>query len=96
MSWQLARRSIAVACFLAMLATAPMAVANIPEAAPSPDLGLRVKSLPGDTVPGPSRKQGTYTARVLIDTQVRRQPGKSGVVWRARTRTDWSSSPQWV
>ncbi|MGB0119786.1 MAG: L,D-transpeptidase [Solirubrobacterales bacterium] len=50
--------------------------------------------MPGDTVPRPSRKKGTYTARILIDTQVRRKPGKSGVVWRARTRTKWSSSSQ--
>ncbi len=43
---------------------------------------------------GPSRKTGTYTARILVGTAVRHRPGGKAVKWYARTRTKWSGNGQ--
>ncbi len=67
------------------------------EALPLPegvDRGVSVSSLPSKRVPGPSRKAGTYTARILIGTAVRHRPGGRSVRWYARTRTKWSGNGQ--
>jgi lipoprotein-anchoring transpeptidase ErfK/SrfK len=56
------------------------------------DLGIRISSLPREEVPGPSKKSGTYTARILIATAVRSRPGGGRVVWRARGTSRWSGT----
>lgn len=58
------------------------------------DPGVRVSSLPRSRVPGPSRKVGTYSARILIGTAVRGRPGSKSTRWYARTRTKWSGNGQ--
>ena len=97
--------AIPLALGLAMPAAA-VAASDLPEqqrspvvAAPAPpdevaDRGVKVSSLPRNTVPGPSRKTGTYTARILIGTAVRHRPGGKAVKWYARTRTKWSGNGQ--
>jgi lipoprotein-anchoring transpeptidase ErfK/SrfK len=63
-------------------------------ALPAQDLGLRMASLPQQRVSPPSKKQGTYTARILVNTAVRARPGGKAVKWVARVRTKWSGSGQ--
>lgn len=58
------------------------------------DRGIQIPNLSTQSVPAPSRKGGTYTARLLIGTAVRRRPGRPGTVWFARTWTKWSGSGQ--
>lgn len=65
-----------------------------PGPAHAADLGLRIASLPAQKVPAPSRGTGTFTARILVATAVRRQPGSGAVRWVARARTKWSGSGQ--
>lgn len=57
------------------------------------EAGAAAASLRRRRVPGPSRKGGTYTARILIKTGVRRAPGGKGI-WVARTWTKWSGGAQ--
>ncbi|MBN8867263.1 MAG: L,D-transpeptidase [Solirubrobacterales bacterium] len=56
--------------------------------------GIEVSSLPERKVPGPSRSTGTYTARILVTTPIRRRPGKPATEWLARTTTKWSGDSQ--
>ncbi len=63
-------------------------------AAGLPGSGVRISSLPGKSVPGPSKKGGTYSARVVVGTAVRRRPGGKSKVWYASGRTNWSKSEQ--
>ncbi|HTU14733.1 MAG TPA: L,D-transpeptidase [Solirubrobacterales bacterium] len=58
------------------------------------DLGVRISSLPDRRVPGPSERGGTYTARILIGTAVRRRPGRAATEWYAGIRTKWSGASQ--
>ena len=71
-----------------------MAAEPSPATADEVDPGVRVSSLPSNRVPGPSRKTGTYSARVLIGTAVRKRPGKESTRWYASTRTKWSGNGQ--
>lgn len=57
------------------------------------DRGIHVSSLPRNRVPGPSRKGGTYTARILIRTAVRRSPGGKPF-WVAKAFAKWSGGTQ--
>lgn len=57
------------------------------------DRGIRASSLFKRRVPGPSRKGGTYIARILIKTGVQRRPRGKGI-WIARTWTKWSGGAQ--
>ncbi len=72
----------------------PPAVVEPALPAADADRGVRVSSLPSKRVPGPSRKTGTYTARILIGTAIRHRPGGKSVRWYARTRTKWSGNGQ--
>lgn len=66
-------------------------------AGPAGDLpghDVSVSSLPGNSVPPPSKKGGTYTARILIGTAVRRRPGGKSTIWYASGETRWSGSEQ--
>ncbi len=56
--------------------------------------GVRISSLPGKSVPRPSKARGTYTALVLSSTAVRRRPAGKAVAWRAKGTTRWSGSEQ--
>jgi len=56
--------------------------------------GIEISSLPSQRVPGPSQTDGTYTARIVVATAVRRRPGGSAVKWVARTKTKWSGGGQ--
>jgi len=58
------------------------------------DLGVHISSLPERRVPGPSEFGGTYTARILIGTAVRRRPGHGATKWYAGITTKWSGSAQ--
>lgn len=78
----------------ALSVAAPAQVAEPVPPAEGIDRGVRVSGLPKKRVPGPSRKTGTYTARILIGTAVRHRPGGSSVRWYARTRTKWSGNGQ--
>lgn len=60
----------------------------------SVNLGLRIASLHSQEVPSPSKARGTYTARVLTRTAVRRRPGRRAVKWVASSRTRWSGGGQ--
>ncbi len=64
------------------------------QSAESVDQGTEISSHPKKKIRGPSRKGGTYTARLLIGTAVRRRPGRGKKVWFARTRTKWSGAGQ--
>lgn len=76
---------------LTVLGTVARGAEPVPAGA---DLGVRISSLPGDRVPGPSKAGGTYTARILIGTPVRRRPGRGGTEWYAGISTKWSGSAQ--
>ena len=65
-----------------------------PATAGTVDPGVRVSSLPHKRVPAPSRKTGTYSARILVGTAVRSRPGGKTARWYARTRTKWSGNGQ--
>lgn len=71
---------------------APVSGANV-ESADAPHQGISTP-ISAESVPPPSRKGGTYTARFVIGTAVRRRPGWSDPVWYARARTKWSGSSQ--
>ncbi|MCB0828948.1 MAG: L,D-transpeptidase [Solirubrobacterales bacterium] len=58
------------------------------------DQGTEISSHPKKKIHGPSRKGGTYVARLLIGTAVRRRPGRGKNVWFARTHTKWSGAGQ--
>jgi len=58
------------------------------------DRGIKVSHLKTQSVPGPSKKGGTYTARLLIGTAVRKKPGRAGAIWYAKTSTKWSRRGQ--
>lgn len=76
------------------LAPVPAPDAPVPDrVVPSVDRGIHLSSLPKNRVPGPSRKGGTYTARILIRTVVRRRPGGKPV-WVARGFSKWSGGTQ--
>ncbi|MCO5315415.1 MAG: L,D-transpeptidase family protein [Solirubrobacterales bacterium] len=60
------------------------------------DRGIHLSRLPGARVPRPGRRTGTYTARVLIRTAVRRRPAGRRVKWVARAFTRWSGGTQWL
>lgn len=63
-------------------------------AAPREGSGVHISSLPSEKVPAPSKASGTFTARILVRTAVRRRPGGDAVKWVARTRTRWSGAGQ--
>lgn len=85
--------ALAVLVVLAGAVTLPDAEAwSPPGGAEGP--GVRISSLPGERVPGPSIGTGTYTARILIRTPVRRGPGRGEVIWRATGTTRWSGTEQ--
>lgn len=76
------------------LTPAPYPQAQLPDlAGPEADRGIHLSSLPQHRVPGPSRKGGTYTARILIRTTVRRSPGGKSF-WVARAFSKWSGGAQ--
>lgn len=60
---------------------------------PETGRGVHISGLPRNRVPGPSRKGGTYTARILIRTAVRRTPG-GRAIWVARGFAKWSGGAQ--
>lgn len=72
--------------------------ATVPESPPSRNAdegaGISIAALPSRRIPPPSRAGGTYTARILINTAVRKRPGRPAVRWLARVRTKWSGSGQ--
>ncbi len=72
----------------------PSAAAEAALPAVGSDRGIQVSRLPQKRIPGPARKTGTYTARILVGTAVRHRPGGKSVKWYARTRTKWSGSGQ--
>ncbi len=72
----------------------PSAAAEAALPAVGSDRGIQVSRLPQKRIPGPSRKTGTYTARILVGTAVRHRPGGKSVKWYARTRTKWSGNGQ--
>lgn len=65
-----------------------------PEPAPQLDRGIKISHIKAQSVPGPSRKYGTYTAKLLIGTAVRKKPGRAGTIWYAKTKTKWSRRGQ--
>lgn len=67
---------------------------ELPAGVSSSDLGLRVRSMTQRRVPGPSKKGGTYVAKILINSAVYRRPGGKGAFWKARIRTKWSGASQ--
>lgn len=87
---------------IARLATASLAIVLVLAAGARADvrlparsgLGVRVASLPGNAVPGPSKKTGTYTARILIGTAVKDDPGRGRTVWYASGTSKWSGTEQ--
>lgn len=84
---------LATAGLAILLVVVPGSRASGPLPARS-ELGVRVSSLPRNSVPGPSKKNGTYTARVLIGTAVRDDPGRGRTVWYASGTSKWSGTEQ--
>lgn len=81
------------------MASAVVLAVILPLVSPGPaaasfDPGVSISSLPGQKVPPPSRATGTFTARIVVATAVRRRPGSRAVRWIARTRTKWSREGQ--
>jgi len=72
------------------LVPAPGPVLPVPPAA---DPGIHLSSLPAGRVPAPGRRTGTYTARILTPTVVRRRPAGRRI-WLARTWARWSGGGQ--
>ncbi len=72
-----------------LLTAAPPGQATVDEGP-----GVHVSSLPSQKVPPPSRAVGTFTARILEPTAIRRRPDGDSVRWLARTKTKWSGSIQ--
>lgn len=73
---------------------APGPLIPVPETLPpNIDRGAHISRLPGNRVPGPSRKGGTWTARILIRTAVRRTPG-GRPIWVAKGFAKWSGGAQ--
>lgn len=77
------------------LVPAPGPAISVPETARGIGRGVHVSALPRGRVPGPGWRNGTYTARVLIRTAIRRRPhGKAK--WVARAYARWSGGSQWL
>ena len=89
-------RNIATAvAFCAVMAVAPAATAGAAPAGTElvgSQAGVSARSASG--ISGPSKKVGTWTARILAGSAVRRRPGGKGVAWYARGRTRWSGTAQ--
>jgi len=60
---------------------------------PGTDLGARISEFRGKQVPRPSHKGGTWTARILVRTAVRRKPA-GHPFWVAKAWAKWSGGMQ--
>jgi len=66
----------------------------VPSSAAGQDPNLKVSGLPAVDSLSPSPRTGTWTARPLVRTPVRRRPGSAHPTWGASGKTRWSGTAQ--